>query len=370
MSDNTDLSSALPLPAHQTKHLPRLRYPLPDGTIVDIQQDGGGATARNGASSSTGRTIWLGGQILAGYLASIKHATRRKKDGSRPVAIDVGSGTGACTALGIRNDFGDRCCIDLELLWTLDGSGSVNVSSTRSPSLTSLGIGLLALSLATQGFDVLATDVALLAEAPEGLLERNLASNRHLWPSTTLGQVPRVEARVLDWMSDPSSWDFSKQTINSGSPLALIDDPAGNNQHDTEDGPTAGTTTLSGQTRALLEPPFDLITSSDSVYSDALVQPLLRTLHALCTLSITTTTATTPAIYLAIEVRDPLLVQRFLDSARDDYGFKCARVDDARIEGVVRPWGWDRNEWDGVEVWKLTLGRRRFGQRAAVHTAG
>ena len=52
--------TASPLPAHQTKHLASLEYPLPCGRSVTITQDDS-----NTADPSTGRTVWLGAQVCS-----------------------------------------------------------------------------------------------------------------------------------------------------------------------------------------------------------------------------------------------------------------------------------------------------------------
>lgn len=83
-----------PLPAHQTKHLQQLDYPLPSGQVVSIVQN-------DSLEDSTGRTLWLGAQVLAIYLhdlfggsekayTSVSGGTKRRKR-----VIDVGGGTGA-----------------------------------------------------------------------------------------------------------------------------------------------------------------------------------------------------------------------------------------------------------------------------------
>ncbi|GAA5916512.1 hypothetical protein JCM8208_005036, partial [Rhodotorula glutinis] len=76
--------------------------------------------------------------------------------------------------------------------------------------------------------------------------------------------------------------------------------------------------------------------------------------------------------------RDPLLVDSFLASARDDHGFKLARVDHARLQRLVeRPeaeggtLAWpDEADWDGIEVWRLKLGRDALARAKKAARAG
>lgn len=79
------LRSMQPLPAHQTKHLPSIDYSLPSGQVVQLKQ------AISLENDSTGRTLWLGAQVLAVYLNELLGATGNR----RKTCIDLGSGTGA-----------------------------------------------------------------------------------------------------------------------------------------------------------------------------------------------------------------------------------------------------------------------------------
>ncbi|KAI6011626.1 hypothetical protein EDC04DRAFT_767418, partial [Pisolithus marmoratus] len=53
----------LPLPAHQTKHLPTLTYPFICSTFHLAQSSDG---------TSNGTALWLGAQLLSAYLADVK----------------------------------------------------------------------------------------------------------------------------------------------------------------------------------------------------------------------------------------------------------------------------------------------------------
>ncbi|GAA6023047.1 hypothetical protein JCM11491_000375 [Sporobolomyces phaffii] len=261
------------LPAYDSKEHNVLDYVLPNGTRVSIHQD-------SSSPDSTGRTIWLGAQVLAVYLhdlfgstSALGSTSRRGK--SRQTVVDVGAGT-----------------------------------------------GLVSLSLASIGFDVLATDLGLIVD---GVLGGNVSANDATLAINGTDQ-PRVETKVLDWFQDPKEWTWDSDTH---------EDPLG--------------------------APFDLVVSADTIYDPSLSQPLLRTLHALASLSRPgqTTSSSSPPVYLALEARDPALISAFLESAEQEWDFKCSRIDHAKIKKLVESpqsgLGWDESAWEGVELWKLRL---------------
>ncbi|BGP29955.1 hypothetical protein JCM10296v2_001707 [Rhodotorula toruloides] len=252
------------LPAHTTKHCQELAYTLPNGTEVTIAQD-------DASSDSTGRTVWLGAQVLSVYL---QHTLGTARRGWR--ALDIGSGT-----------------------------------------------GLVPLTLASLGYDTLATDVDFIVD---GVLKRNVEANRQ---KLREGGGGWLEARTLDWFDDPSSWPFSSDGGDAGQASKAMS----------------------------IQPPFKLITTADTVYDPSLTTPLLTTLRFLSLLS-----PSPPPVYLALEARDPALVAAFFRSAADEYGFKCARIDHAKVKKLVEDkegtLGWENEEdWEGVELWKLKLSR-------------
>jgi protein N-lysine methyltransferase METTL21D len=95
-------------------------------------------------------------------------------------------------------------------------------------------------------------------------------------------------------------------------------------------------------------PPFiDAIFSSDTVYSHELIGPLLRTINSLSHAS--------TVVYLALERRDPQLIDDFFQAARSQWGFVCSRVAPNRIKRSLK---YARVEiaskhLNAVEVWKL-----------------
>lgn len=131
-------------PAHHTKHVPLLNVSFRTHTFILAQADDGAAN---------GTALWLSGQVLAAYLASLS-----PKPGRR--AIELGS-----------------------------------------------GIGFTALVLASLGYDVLATDAdpAVLA-----LLRQNVQLNAANLPGS-------VTVRELDWCVLPEQWDWDHPSTITGS---------------------------------------------------------------------------------------------------------------------------------------------------------
>ncbi|KAG8853389.1 hypothetical protein FRB96_008179 [Tulasnella sp. 330] len=121
---------------------------------------------------------------------------------------------------------------------------------------------------------------------------------------------------------------------------------------------TTPTVPLDGTT---LGPPFDLIITSDTIFSVDLSPPLIRTIHHLCQASgfvvADEDKPRYPIVYLALENRDPITTNRALDEARDVYGFTLTKVLHSKVGGAMKRGGvdWTPEEWEGVEIWRLTL---------------
>lgn len=180
------------------------------------------------------------------------------------------------------------------------------------------------------GWDVLATD---LQDVISSVLSSNISRNRpQMSPSSGA-----IEVRVLDWSVPPDQWVWddctriASQVVQKYSPTA---------RHS-----------------PILAPPFDLIISSDTLYTADLVTPLLRTLHELCKVSISSPEARSPPIYLCVERRDPGLINRALSEARNRWNYQVEIVPHKRLAKAMAKGGahWEMGDWDGVEIWKLTL---------------
>ena len=166
------------------------------------------------------------------------------------------------------------------------------------------------------------------------MLLQNIAQNSPSLSSSTSG---RIEIRELDWTVIPDEWIWDNDKVIASAATHPGDSP-----------PSQG----------LLGPPFDLILSSDTLYSPDLTQPLLRTLHALSAFSLRGSRP--PPIYLCIERRDPVMVDRALEDARNIWGFIVERVSHRKVTKMMDKSGvkWAKDDWEGVEIWKLVLAHR------------
>ncbi|KAJ3483343.1 hypothetical protein NLI96_g6378 [Meripilus lineatus] len=342
-----------PLPAHKTKHIHHLQYPFRNTSFHLAQLD-------NGLTNGTG--LWLGGQCLSVYLAHIYGRKQHQHDqqtvsphmqkNHRPRAIELGS-----------------------------------------------GIGLSALALSSLGWDVLATDLPVVLTS---VLSQNIARNIPILPPGS----GHLQARVLDWTVPPEKWSWNSNAVIAQSPPPDFDTtstsysdsnkqefPHATIQHDHMTSLDSVTTTASrpqldadqvefeyksrdpatnNNTPPHLAPPFDLIISADTLYLSSLVDPFLRTLHALSvqslqvssshTNSTTSTNPTSPStspppIYLCIERRDPRLMDQTFLTAQEKYNFTVERIPHRKLSKIMGKGGlmWDKSEWEGVEVWKLVL---------------
>lgn len=118
--------------------------------------------------------------------------------------------------------------------------------------------------------------------------------------------------------------------------------------------------------------PWDTIVTTDTIYHADLIQPLLKTLRTLSILaasakqvdadsssSVNASLPSYPSIYVALENRDPSLVNSALELARV-YGFTVKRISQSRVDKCLTKsgWSWDRNakqDYDGIQLWKWRL---------------
>jgi hypothetical protein len=157
-----------------------------------------------------------------------------------------------------------------------------------------------------------------------------------------------VQVRELDWSVDPSQWRWNS---HKGVAVAM---------HEGDQDQSAAEENDHGD---LLGPPFDLVVTSDTVYSTSLITPLLRTLHQLCLLSRRPSSSAKqqanqlPMVFVTVENRDPGLLHQFFKQAREDWGFGTTRVPDRRVAKAMerRRMAWKREDWMGIEIWKLQL---------------
>lgn len=181
------------------------------------------------------------------------------------------------------------------------------------------------LALSSLGWDVLATDIPYVVSS---VLTKNVESNASGLPG-------RIQIRELDWTIPPDQWVWDN-------PVAI----------------TPGSISPPSLDSSLLIPPFDLICSADTVYTPSLNKHLLRTLHALSTLSLAASgSSRPPPIYLCIERRDPTVIDGLLLDAKDTWGFNVEQVPRRKLSRAMERGGlkWAKEDWEGIEIWKLVL---------------
>ena len=155
------------------------------------------------------------------------------------------------------------------------------------------------------------------------MLQKNIDSNRLNLPEGS----GTIQTRELDWTVEPEHWTWTHPSVIGSFDYSNLDAPT-----------------------ETLRPPFDLILTADTLYCPQLAGPLLRALHTL-------SSTNRPPIYVALERRDPRLVDGVLQQARDSWSFSVQRIPDKKVTKAMVKAGckWDKTEWEGVEIWKLIL---------------
>lgn len=249
--------------------------------------------------------------------------------------LDDGQANGTALWLGAQ-------CLSLYLPSLLSSPRTHHTNPRPAALDLGSGIGLTALALRSLGCDVLATDTEQVISS---VLRTNILNN----PPPSTASPGAIQIRELDWTISPRDWDWSHPSaIASRSPRAH---PSSADSHAISTAPNAS-----------LRPPFDLIVSSDTIYSPALVTPLLRTLHAVSTQSIAAGASRPPPVYLCIERRDSAVIDRALTEASTVWGFAVEHVPHRKLAKAMAKGGlrWARDDWEGVELWKLVLKRSSF----------
>jgi hypothetical protein len=161
------------------------------------------------------------------------------------------------------------------------------------------------------------------------VLAKNITNNLSALPAGS----GTIQIRELDWSVPPEKWTWD---------------------HEHAIASHSGVSSAAQSSLSLLQPPFDLIISADTVYSLDLIEPMLRTLHALSMLS--ASASRYPLILLCIERRDPALVDRLLTDAKDNWSFDVERIPHKKlVKAVEKGSQWNKSDWEGVEIWKFRL---------------
>ena len=183
------------------------------------------------------------------------------------------------------------------------------------------------------------------------VLKPNLVANSQSSDSTSNEANPTVphilECKELDWTVPIASWRWDD-------PDAIAQDSRDTLREEKE-----GIGRPSKSRSLTLKPPYDLIVTADTIYTPTLITPLLRSLHHLSRLSVVQGVKRTCPIYLALERRDPQLVDRALEECRSMWGFEVERIKTNKIKRALEragvSWGEEKTLWEGVEIWKMRL---------------
>ncbi|KAG0144942.1 hypothetical protein CROQUDRAFT_79419 [Cronartium quercuum f. sp. fusiforme G11] len=279
-----------PLPSHSTKHLRQLDYvlsPLVYPTTGPSEAIQVTLLQNDACGTSTGATLWLGAQILSAYLLS--ESTNRPGNGRR-YAIEIGAGT-----------------------------------------------GLVSITLSALGYCVLATDI-------EPSMTDVLMPNMQSWMASSSQWSGPMCVCSLDWNCS-IDWLSIRSCLHSVTQPGFVQDVVFNlnlNLNTNRIGESSPEEmTIEGPVE------FDLIVTSDTVYTPELVEPLLKTL-----LELSGTSRRPPPIYLALERRDPTLVEDFLAKAKQS-NFKTDRISHSTLVKITEKMSWKLDDWEGAEIWKL-----------------
>lgn len=294
------------LPAPSTKHIATLHTRLPRGDSVTLRQQA--VEASGSRLGTTGTTLWLGAQVLSAYL-NVAISAKGDDDGSRA------SNGGLKAASNGPNGTGD----------------AKPKPKSRRPRALELGagVGYLALTVASLGYDVTTTDI-------EPVLSRVLAPNVAVAPRG--GGV--IEARELDWFDavDPPS----KNTDTS--PQHLPPEPT-----------SASTASSLPSTHpqpslTLLDEEYDMVVTTDTIYAPNMTPALWAAIERVCA---PRKGRRTPTLYIALERRDPRVVDAALEMGRSK-GCTLRRIAQGRLVKALERagWHWKPEDWEGVEVWK------------------
>ncbi|KAG8784825.1 hypothetical protein FRC16_002101 [Serendipita sp. 398] len=408
------------VPASETKHVQQLAYHFTrlgnNNNSNNNNNNNTGGTNGGGSSNgqktfllnqrddhglTNGTTLWLGGQVLSHYLASIlldgdHHSDKSSNMNNKPRgrrrkrAIELGSGIGL-TALVLYSMGWDVCATDVEPVLTSVLRPNILINSNSS--VTGGGSSSRGGVSPAEPWDEEEDD----GDAPP---------------------VSRIECRELDWTVPPDEWTWEDPVvIASHKPSSVHHGPEegengrGKGVSTTTSTTTTGTTTTGTTRTRTMSPPYDLIVSADTLYTPDLVAPLFRTIQHLARLSPNNSlnpaaASSSPSsikgndlpdtrrpsrpvatkyscpIYVAVERRDPLLMDAAYEECQTVWGFKVERVRGVKIRKALEKAGvqWKRktrrhraNEsdeeeeaggggeeeeelpWDGVEIWKMRL---------------
>ncbi|OCF37423.1 hypothetical protein I316_00544 [Kwoniella heveanensis BCC8398] len=327
------------------------------------------------STGTTGTTLWLSAQILALYLSTISPPGQASSSTnlSQPSKYASPITSSLPSSAGMLRPSPARIPNSRRRSTTTHSSPSTSLNTRPKPSLglgnileLGGGIGYTALTLASAGWSVTTTDIEPVLST---VLCPNVETGRRVLGTHGLGDG--VCARGLDWFEMSEIWRRDKGgcggSIGSAQPDISINV---NDQEDKDADPDADADdnhTLSW----VLETKWDMIIMTDTFYAPQLVDPLWETLLLLSHVHVQQTQQTRqadasalpeststsrlpspPTVYIALERRDPRLITQALERGKS-LGFDLKKINRSRLsKEVSKKYGWDDDDWDGVEIWK------------------
>ncbi|KAI9249399.1 hypothetical protein BDA99DRAFT_542103 [Phascolomyces articulosus] len=207
--------------------------------------------------------------------------------------------------------------------WTME-NGKLEIQNTKKCIELGSGCGLGGLTMAALGFDTVMTD---LPSVVEHVLQVNKRQNeRHIkdwWyqlleqsthDSTMSLENPRLRVEPLDWLQysvAPKEFHVENNNINSE--------------------------------KEIVDPPYHYILAADCIYSTEFLAPLLESCWHLA--------STTTTVLVALEHRDDIVVNAFLDKAKQ-VGFDTRMIPKKLLKTQLI-------ENEDIEIWKLKKKRQR-----------
>ncbi|WVQ69155.1 uncharacterized protein L199_007370 [Kwoniella botswanensis] len=174
------------------------------------------------------------------------------------------------------------------------------------------GIGYTPLVLANLGWKVISTDI-------EPVLSKVLKPNIEYNKRIVGNGIGEIEVKELDWLYFDQSQNQNNNDIQIPDEMKYL-----------------------GK--------IDMIIMSDTFYSLSLIRPLWNTLLYISHLK---DDDKPPVIYISLERRDSLLIDHALETGKK-MGFDLKKVNKSRLTKEIQSsgWGWEGEDWDGVEIWK------------------
>jgi len=235
------------------------------------------------------------------------------------------------------------------------------------------GVGYLSLVLASQGWDVVSTDIPPVLDIVlrpnidegEGALAR-MGSATPLFSGKASKNPRAAMSEAVSSSTGVSPSHGSRVDGKAAIPASVIDSTADRSAGNARVGKFAQTNPLLGAVTvreldwvaaadgsdALLGLAPDLIVTSDTIYHPALIPCLYGTMVCLSRNSVGSGRKA-PTIYLCLERRDSRLVDSALEAA-SGYGIIFKRIGHGRVVRCVEKtgWGWNEEDWEGVEVYR------------------